>query len=88
MKVVLIHCRREKDMRTIVLGAIAALAMGVAGVSSVSAAPIKASPIDEAAGAVSLMTKAYHPMSRTTVGTHRHHRHRGTSPKQRGGKAQ
>jgi hypothetical protein len=82
----------RNDMRTIVLGAMAVLTIGLTGMlgASGSATPIKAAPIDEAAGAVSLMTKAY--SCKTIGGCHHRYRHHhtatSTSPRQSGGKAQ
>ena len=61
--------RGRSEMRTVVLGATVALAMSLAGVSGASATPITAAAIDEAAGAVSLMTK-------TADEAQRRHHHR------------
>ena len=47
-------------MRTIVLAAVAAAGIGLAGVSGVSAVPTSAAVIDEEAGATSSMTKAHY----------------------------
>ena len=76
-------------MRTVVFGTIVALATGLAGVSGASAAPITAAAIDEAAGAVSLMTKTITASSKQFKHYHHHHHSAtATASSQGGGKPQ
>ena len=68
----------RSEMRTVVLGATVALATSLAGVSGASATPITAAAIDEAAGAVSLMTKTITASSKQFK--HHHHHHTSQPP--------
>ena len=73
----------EGEMRTVALG-VMVLAMGLTGVSAASATPIKAAAIDEAAVAVSLMTKTRTASSAQfrghAQGHHHHHHTAATTP--------
>ena len=71
----------RSEMRTVVLGATVALAMSLAGVSGASATPITAAAIDEAVGAVSLMTKTITASSKQFKHHHHHtSQHPTTAP--------
>ena len=77
-------------MRMVVLGVVVALGAGLTGVLSASATPMMATAIDEAAGAVSLMTKTISASSKQFGHYKHHHRHSATAKgsSQGGGKAQ